>query len=102
MKRLFLVLVGLGAVALVGLGGTFGANLYYSAGHGTACSDCHEMAAQVGAIHASSHRNAGCTDCHEATMATKLRHVRVHLMGGPPEEIRLREADLQPMIAKCQ
>ncbi len=102
MKHLFLVLVGIGAVALLGLGGTYGANLYYSAGHGTACSDCHEMSAQVGAIHASSHRNAGCTDCHEATMATKLRHVRVHLLGGPPEEIRLREADLQPMMAKCQ
>jgi hypothetical protein len=92
----------LGAAGLLALGGSFGANLYYAAGHGSACADCHEMSAQVDAIHGSPHRNAGCTDCHEASAGTKLRHVSVHLLRRAPEEIHLREADLAPMIAKCQ
>ncbi len=89
------------SVALLAVGSTYGTNLYYAAGHGTACSDCHEMSAQVSAIHSSPHRNAGCTDCHEASLATKLRHVRAHLFG-PPQEIHLRQADLQPMMEKCR
>ncbi len=94
--------MAIGTLALLGLGGTYGANLYYAAGHGSACADCHEMSARVNAIHSSMHRNAGCTDCHEASMATKLRHVRVHILYGAPEEIHLREADIGPMMAKCQ
>jgi hypothetical protein len=102
MKRwLIFGALAIASVGLLGLGGSFGANLYYAAGHGTACSDCHEMSAHVSAIHASPHRNAGCTDCHEANLATKLRHVRIHLFGSP-EEIHLRQADLQPMMEKCR
>jgi hypothetical protein len=89
------------SAALLAVGGTYGTSLYYAAGHGTACSDCHEMSAHVSAIHASPHRNAGCTDCHEANLATKLRHVRAHLFSSP-QEIHLRQADLQPMMEKCQ
>jgi hypothetical protein len=103
MKR-FLVF-GAGAaclLALLAMGGTYGANLYYAAGHGTACADCHEMANYVSMAHSSRHRNAGCTDCHEASLGTKLRHIRVHLTGGAPEVIRLREADVQQMIGNCQ
>jgi hypothetical protein len=103
MRRL--LFIGTMAVCLLGLlavGGTYGANLYYAAGHGTACADCHEMAQYVGAAHASHHRTAGCTDCHEASLGTKLRHIRVHLAGGGPEVIRLREADVQQMMTSCQ
>ena len=89
-------------LALLAMGGTYGANLYYAAGHGTACADCHEMAGNVTAVHSSRHRNAGCTDCHEASLGTKLRHIRVHLTGGAPEVIRLREADVQQMMGNCQ
>ena len=60
------------------------------------------MSARVDAIHSSAHRNQNCTDCHEAGMATKLRHVRTHILRGAPEEIHLREADIEPMMAKCQ
>lgn len=91
-----------GAVALLAVAGTYGANLYYSAGHGSACADCHEMSARVSEIHSSPHRNAGCTDCHVATVGAKLRHVGVHILRGAPEEIHLREADLEPMMARCQ
>jgi hypothetical protein len=90
------------ALALLAVGGTYGANLYYATGHGTNCGDCHEMAGNVSAVHASRHRNAGCTDCHEASLATKLRHIRVHLTGSAPESIRLREADVQQMMGNCQ
>ena len=93
--------LAIASAALLAVGGTYGTSLYYAAGHGTACSDCHEMSAHVSAIHSSPHRNAGCTDCHEASLATKLRHVRVHIFGSP-QEIHLRQADLQPMMEKCQ
>ena len=68
MKRWLIIgAVAIGSVALLALGGTYGASLYYAAGHGSACADCHEMSAHVNAIHSSPHRNAGCTDCHEAS-----------------------------------
>jgi hypothetical protein len=91
-----------GSLTVVFLAGNYGAALYYSAGHGSACADCHEMTAHVSAIHSSSHRNATCADCHEASIATKLRHLRVHLSGNVPEAIRLREADVQQMMLNCQ
>lgn len=94
--------VAIGVAVLLAVGGNYGASLYYAAGHGSACADCHEMTAHVNAMQASPHRTAGCTECHEATIATKLRHVRVHIFRGAPEEIHLREADLKPMMAKCQ
>jgi hypothetical protein len=103
MKRwLAFSTLAIGSLTLLGLGGIYGSNLYYAAGHGSACADCHEMSAHVGAMHSSAHRNANCTDCHEATVATKLRHVRVHILTGAPEEIHLRETDLKPMMLKCQ
>ena len=103
MKRwLIFGTVALGAAFLLALAGNYGASLYYAAGHGSACADCHEMSAHVNTMHASPHRTAGCTDCHEATVATKLRHVRVHIFRGAPEEIHLREADLKTMMGKCQ
>jgi hypothetical protein len=103
MKRwLMSIAMTVALLAVLGFAGNYGAALYYSAGHGSACADCHEMTANVSAIHASSHRNAGCTDCHTATIATKLRHVRVHLSGNVPEAIRLRETDVQQMIVNCQ
>ena len=102
MKLSLLVLAGIGSLVALGLGANYGAGLYYAAGHGSACADCHEMSFHVDEIHSSPHRNASCTDCHEASIAAKLRHLRIHVFHGAPEEIRLREADLKPMMAKCQ
>jgi hypothetical protein len=41
-------------------------------------------------------------DCHEASLSTKLRHIRVHLFGTPPEAIRLRDRDVLEMAPNCQ
>jgi hypothetical protein len=53
-------------------------------------------------VHGSPHRNVGCMDCHEASLATKLRHIRVHLMATWPEAIRLRDVDVLEMVPNCQ
>lgn len=90
------------AAACLAFAGNYGAGLYYAAGHGSACADCHEMAASVSAVHGSPHYTATCTDCHEAGIATKLRHVRVHLFGRRPDGVHLREADVRGMMTKCQ
>ena len=60
------------------------------------------MAAYVSAMHGSPHRNVDCMDCHEASLATKLRHIRVHLVGDWPETIRLRDVDVLAMVPNCQ
>jgi len=89
-------------LALAAVAGNYGASIYYAAGHGTGCADCHEMGMNVSAVHGSPHDNATCTDCHEASMGTKLRHIRAHLMGRRAEGVRLREADAQAMVSRCQ
>jgi hypothetical protein len=90
-----------GFVALIIVAGVYGASAYYTSQQGQGCASCHEMAQLVGQIHGSRHRNAQCMDCHEASLATKLRHIRVHLTGKWPEEIRLRDVDVLEMTAKC-
>ena len=60
------------------------------------------MASYVCAEHSSAHRNANCMDCHEAGLATKLRHIRVHLFGRVPESIRLRDVDVLEMVPNCE
>ncbi len=89
-------------VAGLALIGTWGSTLYYAAGHGSNCADCHEMGDSVSRMHASPHGNAQCADCHEATVGDKLRHVRVHIFGSRPDGVRLREADVRKMMTKCQ
>ncbi len=98
------ITIGLAVVtfASFGIAGNYGAGLYYAAGHGSHCADCHEMAASVSAVHGSPHYNATCTDCHEANIGTKLRHVRAHIFGRQPDGVHLREADVRGMMPKCQ
>jgi hypothetical protein len=80
----------------------FGASWYYTSPSGNGCAKCHEMAPFVSAMHGSPHRNVGCMDCHEASLATKLRHIRVHLVGNWPEAIRLRDVDVLEMVPNCK
>jgi hypothetical protein len=90
------------SVAVLLTAATYGASYYYTSQHGAGCASCHEMANYVSAVYSSPHQNVGCMDCHEASIATKLRHIRVHLMGKLPEAIRLRDVDVLEMTANCQ
>jgi hypothetical protein len=103
MKR-FLKIAALALVLLIlaAAGGSLGASYYYSSEHGQGCASCHEMAAYVSEVHGAPHRNATCVDCHVASLSTKLRHIRVHLMGNWPEAIRLRDVDVVEMVHNCQ
>ncbi len=38
-------------VALLGMGGMYGATRYYAVHQGQHCADCHEMADYVSAVH---------------------------------------------------
>jgi hypothetical protein len=80
----------------------YSASYYYTSQHGEGCASCHEMASFTSAVHTSAHRTTTCLDCHDASLATKLRHIRVHLSGHPPEAIHLRDADVLAMTSKCQ
>src|ERR1019366_10650537 len=103
MKR-YLKLAGMviAALALLAIGGTYGASYYYTSQYGQGCASCHEMANYVSVVHGSPHRTTNCMDCHEASMGTKLRHIRVHVLGGAPETIRLRDKDVLAMVPNCQ
>ena len=81
------------AAVLLVVSGIYGASYYYTSQHGAGCASCHEMAVHVNGVHGSAHRDLGCMDCHEAGLGTKLRHIRVHLVGDVPEAIRLRDVD---------
>lgn len=103
MRRLLrLVAVAFCSIAVLVFAGTIGASHYYTSQHGDGCASCHEMASYVSAVHTSHHRNVGCMECHEASLATKLRHIRVHLSGNLPETIRLRDRDVLEMMGNCQ
>jgi hypothetical protein len=103
MKRYFkLAAYALALAALLAIAGTYGASYYYTSQYGKGCASCHEMSGYVSAVHGSFHRKVGCMDCHEASLGTKLRHMRVHLFGTLPEEIRLRDVDVVEMVPNCQ
>lgn len=103
MKRFFkFAAIVFAALALLAVGGSYGASYYYTSQYGQGCASCHEMASYVHLVHAAPHRTEGCMDCHEASLATKLRHMRIHIFGPIPEDIRLRDVDLPAMTANCK
>ena len=103
MKRyLKIAAMAVALVVLLAVGATFGASWYYTTGYGQGCANCHEMASYVSVVHGSPHRTTNCMDCHEASLGTKLRHIRVHLFGTPPEAIRLRDKDVVEMVPNCK
>ncbi len=95
-------LIGAASLALLAVGGTFGASYYYTSQYGQGCASCHEMAGYVGDVHSAPHRTTNCMDCHEASLSTKLRHIRVHVFGTIPEAVRLRDVDVVVMTSSCQ
>jgi hypothetical protein len=102
MRYLKLTGLVLSSIAALSVVLVYGASYYYTSQHGQGCASCHEMAAYTSAVHTSAHRTATCLDCHDAGIATKLRHIRVHLFSQPPESIRLRDVDVLAMTTKCQ
>ena len=98
--RFMFLLVALTLVVVIGLACT--APFYVRFQRGQGCEGCHEMAAYVNTVHSSAHRKTNCMQCHTASMATKLRHLRVHFTGQAPEAIRLRDVDVFEMTAKCE
>jgi len=103
MKRyLKIAAIAVAVMALIAVGGVYGASYYYTSQYGQGCASCHEMAGYVSVVHGSPHRTVGCMDCHEASLSTKLRHMRVHIFGAPPEAIRLRDVDVVTMVPNCQ
>jgi hypothetical protein len=102
MRILKFAALAAAAPALLALGSVFGASWYYTSQRGAGCASCHEMATYVGVVHNSPHRTATCLDCHEASLSTKLRHISVHLLGGLPETIHLRDVDVVGMTTNCQ
>ncbi len=102
MRLLKVVAISTAALAVMVTAGTFSASWYYTSPQGNGCAKCHEMATYVSAMHGSAHRNVACMDCHEASLATKLRHIRVHLAGDWPESIRLRDVDVLEMVPSCE
>jgi hypothetical protein len=99
LRNAAIVIVSLAIVAGAGI---YGASWYYTSPSGNGCARCHEMATFVDAMHGSPHRGVGCMDCHQASLATKLRHIRVHLTGPMPEAIRLRDVDVLEMAPNCE
>lgn len=101
-RYLALAAAGICVIVILLVAVMWGASRYYTSQRGAGCASCHEMADHVSVIHSSPHRNVGCMECHEASLATKLRHIRVHLSGSMPEAIRLRDVDALEMMANCR
>ena len=101
-RAIKIIAITAGALTLLAVVSVYGASAYYTLDRGQGCADCHEMRAYVSAVHSSSHRSLQCMQCHEADLATKLRHVIVHLRRDWPETIRLREQDMLAITVKCR
>jgi len=103
MKSFFrFAAITIGASALLAVCATYGASHYYTSQYGQGCASCHEMAAYVSVVHSAPHRTTGCMECHEASLSTKLRHMRIHIFGTVPENIRLRDVDVLSMTSSCK
>lgn len=86
-----------------------GATMYYESGKGARCTSCHEMQAVYDQWHASSHRGIACEKCHGGALTTdasfhmnNVHRALQHVRGDLPEEIRLRNRDVQEMTGRCQ
>ena len=102
MHFLKVAVIAVAFIAALSVALVYGASYYYTSQHGQGCASCHEMAAFTSAVHTSAHRSTTCLDCHDASLATKLRHIRVHFLGWPPESIHLRDVDALAMTDRCR
>jgi len=108
MKTLKRLLVGLSALVVVGLLVVLGTSAYYGGDDGQGCARCHEIRPMVDAWAASTHRGVACRECHGSSLtaqvrmhAKNLQRVWLHARGETPEQIRLRQQDVVPMVERC-
>jgi hypothetical protein len=108
MKTLKRLLVGLAALAVVGLLAVVGTSAYYGGDDGQGCARCHEIRPMVDTWAASTHRGVACRECHGSSLtaqvrmhAKNLQRVWLHARGEAPEQIRLRRQDVVPMVERC-
>lgn len=106
MKRLCAV-GGLVVLALLLL--VPGASVYYESGGGSGCTRCHEIKPPFDDWKVSSHRGVTCHECHGGAMTldvsfhrNNLSRLYAHLHGDVPEQIRLRNIDVQNMMERCK
>jgi hypothetical protein len=99
MRRKYVAVAG--AFVLLVLLIPRGASLYYESTRGAGCARCHEIAPNYDAWRGSAHRSVRCEQCHESSQVTNLKRVAAHISRGVPEQIRLKPADLQTMVARC-
>ncbi len=79
-----------------------GARVYYGT-NGASCTRCHEIEPDYDTWRASSHRGVTCDQCHGGSLSlNNLDRLQLHVRGEIPEQIHLRNADVQAMIDRCR
>lgn len=105
LRRVLLVLVVLGVAGVATLAGMSG---YYGGSDGSGCVRCHEIRPMANDWAWSAHRNVACAQCHGSSFTADVRmHLKnvsrmwLHRQGEVPEEIRLKHADISPLVERC-
>jgi hypothetical protein len=70
---------------------------------GDACLRCHEMSPSVQAFRLSTHRSVACENCHGGSLqAANVRKGIMHLSGDVPEQLRIRQSDVERLVNACR
>lgn len=73
------------------------------AADGDSCLRCHEMAPSVQIFRSSAHRSILCETCHGGTFqAANVRKAMKHFSDEVPEQIRIRQSDVEPLMKACR
>jgi Cytochrome c3 len=85
-----------------------GASVYYRYSGGRSCARCHEIWQPYTDWHASTHRNVPCSECHGDVFTVdagfhlkNISRLVSQIRGKIPEQVRLKEDDVQTMGVRC-
>jgi hypothetical protein len=108
MKTLRRVLLLVIVLAVAGVATLAGMNGYYGGSDGSGCVRCHEIRPMANDWAWSAHRNVACAECHGSSFTADVRmhlenlsRMRLHRQGHVPEQIRLKHADVGPIVERC-